>query len=221
VAKASLGLVPVQEDGSASFEVPAGKVFYFEILDGDFNELQRMRSVVQLQAGERRSCIGCHESRQRAPKSHPVLAAVRGLTEVVPPPWGARPFSYERVVQPVWDAHCIRCHDASDKQGINLTGTLDRDKVPASYRTLIAGGWVHYFDYTYKLRHHRAEPMTFGTLRSKLWPLLDNGHHDVQLTESEVRAVKCWIDLNCPLWPDYKFRPDRRPTMLGFSTGHR
>ncbi len=24
-----------------------------------------------------------------------------------------------------------------------------------------------------------------------------------------MRRVKCWIDLNCPLWPDYIFRPNR------------
>lgn len=125
------------------------------------------------------------------------------------PPWGTGPFSYQRNVQPVWDAHCVRCHDASDKQGINLAGTLDKDKVPASYRTLIAGGWVHYFDYTYGLRHHKAAPTSFGTLKSKLQPLLTDDHYDVKLTESEIRAVKCWIDLNCPLWPDYQFRPNR------------
>jgi len=49
VAKASLGTVPVEADGSASFYAPAGKVLYFQALDADFNEVQRMRSVVQLQ----------------------------------------------------------------------------------------------------------------------------------------------------------------------------
>ena len=67
VAKAPLGIVPVEEDGSARFYAPAGKVLYFEILDENFNEIQRMRSVVQLQPGEKRSCIGCHEHRQMAP----------------------------------------------------------------------------------------------------------------------------------------------------------
>ena len=31
-----------------------------------------------------------------------------------------------------------------------------------------------------------------------------------KLSEEETRRVKCWIDLNCPLWPDYQFRLDRR-----------
>lgn len=211
VAKATLGLVALGADGSAVFQVPAGKVLYFEVLDEHFNELQRMRSVVQFQPGEKRSCIGCHEDRRTTASLPPLLAAARTPTAVVPPPWGAGPFSYEAVVQPVWNAHCAGCHDAADKQGINLTGTLDGDKVPASYRTLIAGGWVHYFDYTYRLRHQKAQPMTFGTLVSKLRPVLESDHYGVRLSEAELRAVKCWIDLNCPLWPDYQFRPDRPP----------
>lgn len=48
VAKGDLGIVPVEEDGSASFLAPAGKVLYFQVLDSGLNELQRMRSVVQL-----------------------------------------------------------------------------------------------------------------------------------------------------------------------------
>jgi len=209
VAKASLGLAPVEADGSANFKAPAGKVLYFEVLDENLNELQRMRSVVQLQPGEQRGCIGCHEHRRTAPPRKPTLAMQRPPSKLEPPPWGAGPMSYERVVQPVWDAKCVRCHDARHKSGVNLTATLDAEKVPASYLTLIKGGWVHYFTMVYGLRHHKAEPMTFGTLQSKLWKLLEAGHHDVKLTRDEMHAVKCWIDLNCPLWPDYIPRPQR------------
>ena len=151
VAKGDLGIAPVEADGSASFYAPAGKVLYFQLLDGDFNELQRMRSIVQLQSGEKRSCIGCHEHRMSAPplmQSQP-LATRRAPSKLEPPPWGAGPFSYEKVVQPVWDARCIRCHDSTDKQRQNLMGTLDPEGVPASYRTLIEKSWVHYFDYTW------------------------------------------------------------------------
>ncbi|MCX6909441.1 MAG: hypothetical protein NTY01_15560, partial [Verrucomicrobia bacterium] len=209
VAKTALGLAPVEADGSASFYAPAGKVLYFQALDENFNELQRMRSVVQLQPGEQRGCVGCHEHRQTAAPVRQTIAALRPPNTLQPPPWGAVPFAYEQVVQPVWNAKCVRCHDASHKRGINLTATLDADRVPASYRTLIAGGWVHYFDFTYGLRHSKAEPLAFGTLKSRLWQVLDAGHHDVKLTRDEMHAVKCWIDLNCPLWPDYIPREQR------------
>lgn len=209
VAKASLGLAPVEADGSASFYAPAGKVLYFQALDEQYTELQRMRSVVQLQPGEQRSCVGCHENRQTAPPVRLTLAARRPPSQLQAPSWGAVPFAYESVVQPVWDAKCVRCHDATDKQGFDLSGHLDAHRVPASYRTLIAGGWVHYFNFVYGLRHSKAQPLTFGTLQSKLWPVLDHGHYEVQLTDDQLHRVKCWIDLNCPLWPDYTYRLDR------------
>ena len=126
-----------------------------------------------------------------------------------PPPWGAVPFSYQKVVQPVLDAKCVRCHNARHKKGLNLTAALDRDKVPASYRTLISRGLVHYFNWSYGVRHHKAQPLTFGTVKSKLWKVLDKGHNEVRLTANEKHRLKCWIDLNCPLWPDYIFRPSR------------
>jgi cytochrome c553 len=217
VAKASLGLVEIDATGAATFTVPANRVLYFEVLDEQYNELQRMRSVVQLQAGEQRSCLGCHEPRQTAPAVQQPQQRLAGPVPLQAPPWGAGPFGYERIVQPVWDAHCVACHDAQGEHGLDLSGHLDQERVPASYRTLIEGGWVHYFDFTYKLRHHKAQPGTFGTLQSKLWEVLDAGHYDVQLNDSELRAVKCWIDLNCPLWPDYQFRPDRGSSEMATS----
>ncbi|MCX6879767.1 MAG: discoidin domain-containing protein [Verrucomicrobia bacterium] len=212
VAKGVLGIVPVEADGSASFFAPAGKVLYFQVLDGNFNELQRMRSVVQLQAGETRGCIGCHEDRMSVPPLARTvrLAMQRPPRQLEPPPWGAGPFAYEKVVQPVWDAKCVSCHDAQDKDRINFAGTPDGDGVPASYRTLIERGWVHYFDWNYGQRHNKAEPLSFGTVKSRLCQVLEAGHYQVALTPEESQRVKTWIDLNCPLWPDYINRPQRR-----------
>ncbi|MBN1125165.1 MAG: discoidin domain-containing protein [Sedimentisphaerales bacterium] len=211
VAKADWGLAPVEKDGSANFYAPAGKVLYFQVLDENFNEIQRMRSVVQLQHGEKRGCIGCHESRMSSPPSAGVIPlAMRRLpNSLQPSSWGTGPFSYENVVQPVWDAKCISCHNDKDKQQINLTGLLDTNGIPASYRTIITKGWIHYFDYTWGREHSKAQPLSFGTVKSKLWDILKNGHYDVHLTDEEESRIKCWTDLNCPLWPDYIFRPDR------------
>ena len=212
VAKASLGLVPVQEDGSVWFEAPAGRVLYFELLDADLNEIQRMRSVVQLQPGEQRGCIGCHEHRALAATRHRPLAARQPPQALEAPSWGAVPFAYETVVQPVWDRHCVRCHDARDARGLDFTGRRGPDQVPASYRTLISQGWVHYFDYTWGREHQKAEPLTFGSVKSRLIKLLAAGHEKVQLSRDELHRVTCWIDLNCPLWPDYQQR-ELRPSL--------
>ncbi|MCL4202491.1 MAG: hypothetical protein KJ000_08340 [Pirellulaceae bacterium] len=210
VAKASLGTVPIAEDGSVNFVAPAGKVLYFQLLDEDWNELQRMRSVIQLQPGERRSCIGCHEDRHSSPPRDTGSALLQSPQQLEPPPWGSAAFDYQQVVQPVLDARCVQCHDGSQPGRSDLRGTLDAGRVPLSYRSLIQGGWVHYFDFTYGMRHFKAEPLSFGTLQSRLWTVLADEHHaDVSLDEAGMRAIKTWIHLNCPLWPDYLYRPDR------------
>ncbi|NIA16171.1 MAG: hypothetical protein GWP08_19080, partial [Nitrospiraceae bacterium] len=209
VAKAPRGLVPVEEDGSAHFTAPAGKVLYFQVLDKDLNELQRMRSVVQLQPGEKRSCIGCHESRQSAPVNRGSPMAQEPVTPQVAD-WGGKPLFYERVVQPVFDKNCTQCHDAGHKMGIDLRGDLDAEKVPASYRTLVEKGLVHYADMGYNSGGcEKLPPLSLGTVKSKLWDVLNAGHHDVKLTRDEMRRIKTWIDLNCPLWGDYINRNDR------------
>ncbi len=210
VAKAVLGTVPIAEDGSASLLAPAGKVLYFQLLDAEYNELQRMRSVIQLQPGERRSCIGCHEDRHSSPSPQSGLSLTQSPQPLEPPPWGTAAFDYQRVVQPVLNAHCVRCHDGREPKRSDLRGTLDALRVPASYRALITGGWVHYFDFTYGMRHFKAEPLSFGSLQSRVWTVLDDEHHkEVSLDKPGMRAIKTWIGLNCPLWPDYIYRPDR------------
>jgi hypothetical protein len=210
VAKAALGTVQIREDGSVNFLAPAGKVLYFQLLDGDFNELQRMRSVVQLQPGEVRGCIGCHEGRGLSPSAQAEPALPPAIQRLQPPPWGPEPFDYQRFVQPVLDAHCVSCHDGVAGGGFDLRGARDRERIPASYRSLIKGGWVHYFDWAYGARHYRAEPLTFGSLRSRLFDVLDDSQHaEVRLATDERRALKAWIDLNCPLWPDYQYRLNR------------
>jgi hypothetical protein len=209
-AKAPLGLVPVSDDGSACFTAPAGKVLYFEALDEDFNELQRMRSVVQLQPGERRTCVGCHESRDTAPPVLLASALAHEASAIQPHEWGSGPFSYEDVVQPVLDRRCASCHDGTAGRP-DLRGVLDADRVPASYRSLIAGGYVHFIDCAWKSGCEKREPLTFGTLRSPLWDILRGDEHKgVGLAAAERLRIKTWTDLNCPLWPDYVER-SRRP----------
>jgi mono/diheme cytochrome c family protein len=210
VAKASLGTVPVAEDGSAHFLAPAGKVLYFQVLDADYNELQRMRSVVQLQPGEQRSCVGCHDNRRTAPPPRMGTALLAPPRPLDPPPWDPGPFDYQRIVQPVLDQRCVECHDGRPSAAPDLRGHRDAARVPISYRSLISGGWVHYFDWVYGARHFKAEPLSFGTLQSPLFTALQSDtHRKVALEPDELRALKEWIDLNCPLWPDYQFRPDR------------
>ena len=208
VAKGDLGTAEVEEDGSASFLAPSGKVLFFQLLDENYNEIQRMRSVVQLQPGESRSCIGCHEDRAMVPTRHRTIASQSRPKPLTPSPWGAGAFDYQKAVQPVFDRNCVSCHNADDPKKVDLTGTLDADNIPSSFKTIIRGGYVHHFNWGYQAGvPTKAEPYTFGTAKSVLWSILgDENHINVKLTSEEERAIKCWVDLSCPLWPDYKQR---------------
>jgi hypothetical protein len=143
--------------------------------------------------------------------------AARALTQTGatadPAALGRQAFDYERIVQPILDANCVSCHDTKSDAKLDLRGIRDAHRVPASYRSLIAGGWVHYFDWHYGARHFKAEPLTFGTLQSRLFTALEQEQHEtVALKPEELRALKAWIDLNCPqvvLWPDYRHRSRR------------
>ena len=62
-----VGTVPVEEDGSAYFELPALRSFFFVALDANDLSVKRMQSFLTVQPGETTSCVGCHEQRTQAP----------------------------------------------------------------------------------------------------------------------------------------------------------
>jgi hypothetical protein len=107
IARAVLGTVPVEPDGSAYFTVPAGKELFFQALDEQGLVVTSMRSGTQFQPGETAMCQGCHEPRHGtvpAPAGTP-LAMRRAPSRPQPDVDGTNPFSYPRLVQPVLDQH--------------------------------------------------------------------------------------------------------------------
>jgi hypothetical protein len=66
-ARAALGTVPVESDGSAYFEAPVGKALYFQALDASGMAVQSMRSATYVHPGEQLTCQGCHEPRVNRP----------------------------------------------------------------------------------------------------------------------------------------------------------
>ncbi|MBI2925922.1 MAG: hypothetical protein HYY24_09485 [Verrucomicrobia bacterium] len=111
--KRILGTVPVEADGSVYFKVPPGVALYFQLLDEHQRALQTMRSSVSVMPGERRSCVGCHEQHTKSPVGTTSLALREAPRELTPPPWGTASLSYERMVQPVLDRYCGKCHSDS------------------------------------------------------------------------------------------------------------
>ncbi len=209
--KLILGTVPVEEDGSACFEVPSDTFFFFQLLDKDGKMIQSMRSGTILQSGEMQGCVGCHEDRVETPPATAV-----GLRALMRPPspmgqgYGAgQPFNYLSEVQPVFDAHCVSCHDFGQPAGdlLNLAG--DKGLVfNASYTDLhrkkavmVAGGG-------------RAEiypAKSWGSHAGKLTKML-NGHQKTSLTDDEKMRIITWMDLNGVYYPTYDCAYPANPT---------
>jgi hypothetical protein len=141
--KVQHGIVPVEQDGSAQFYVPAMRNVYFQALDENYMALQTERTYVNYMAGETRSCIGCHETPGAVPlpSTRMPLALLRPPSRPGPQPGDTaaqKVFDYDRQIQPIWDRHCVECHnDQLAEGGLNLAGT-PVENFSTSYNQLIA-----------------------------------------------------------------------------------
>ena len=227
MARAVLGTVPVEKDGSAHFTVPAGVEIFFQALDADGCAVQSMRSATALVPGERLSCQGCHEPKAGAPEQTPAaatLAAKRPPSRPAPGPEGSNPFSYPRLVQPVLDKRCASCHAEkirTAKAGDKAPPRLDREiatqpannwmnkptQYYASYISLAQPyGYTSYGarDNWNDAHFYRTFPGQFGAAASKLYPMLKAGHHDVKLTPDEMSRIVTWLDSVCQFYGVYE-----------------
>ncbi|MHB1037485.1 MAG: HzsA-related protein [Pirellulales bacterium] len=203
--KRIFGTVPIEPDGSAHFKVPANRNVYFEVLDENRREIQRMRSVVCLKPDDRVTCVGCHEARTTAPPNVAAAAFRRAPSQPAPPPWGKAIFSFLRDVQPVLDAKCVSCH-AHDRPAnrVILTGDLT-DQFSIGYEELLP-----YLTVANSMRWDQPEdverrpPYTYGSKVSRLTKLLEAGHYGVQLTAEEWDRVTTWIDANGAYYDRYE-----------------
>lgn len=199
IVKNILGTVPVHEDGSAYFEVPAGRAVYFEALDKDGREIQRMRTFVQATAGTTRSCVGCHESKKTTPvrNMQPPLAMLGDPATPEAESWGSGYVDYPTMIQPILDRHCVRCHGGQEGIGHGLD---------------FSGGWTWAFNIGYEtlIKHrmvgflnchnssvHTSEILAPGTIGSGAAHLADvilKKHPEV--SEAERELLFAWMDTN-------------------------
>jgi len=208
-ARAVLGTVPVEPDGSAHFQVPAGKLVYFQALDANGLAVQSMRSGTYIQPGRLLSCQGCHEPKRRAPAVRRAvpLAMRRPPSRLSPDVDGSNPFSYVRLVQPVLDRKCLRCH--REKKALDLSGSPGRNGWTRSYVSLAGeyGSYYHVSNGSIRAGIHggsRSVPGRFGARASKLLGYLHEGHYGVKLTAEEFHRVTLWLDCNSEFFGAYE-----------------
>ena len=214
-ARAALGTVPVEEDGSAYFRAPINKAIYFQALDGEGRAVQSMRSLTYLHQGERLTCRGCHEPRtqtQAAPAAVP-LALRRAPSELKPEPDGANPFNYVRLVQPVLDRHCAACHAKEPK-----APKLDAGPAPGKHGfsisyTSLAAKYGFYFD-SFNGSHKvpvrggsGTTPGAFGAMASRLMQVVGGPAHaarGLKLPPEDLYRLTVWLDCNTDFYGAYE-----------------
>jgi formylglycine-generating enzyme required for sulfatase activity len=128
-----LGTVPVYEDGSAKFRIPANTPITLQALDAEDKAVQLMRTWYTAMPGETASCVGCHETPRDTPVVRRDLAASAAVSEIEPWYGPARGFDFAREVQPVLDRHCVQCHDGQPRRDGGPTIDLRDEHLVENY----------------------------------------------------------------------------------------
>ena len=188
-----LGTVPVEPDGSAYVELPARRPLFFVALDDAGLSVKRMQSFVSVEPGEVTGCVGCHEQRLQAPLLKFGQRAFLGRRPSPIEPIGDIPdvFDFPRDVQPIFDRHCVECHNPDRRDGrVDLCG----DHTPlfsVSFWNLMRHGLVA--DGRNE-RYGNRPPRSIGSSASQLLKFLDGSHYDARLSERDRRLLRLWID---------------------------
>ncbi len=213
LARVVLGTVPVEADGSAHFIVPARKELYFQALDENGLAVTSMRSGTHFQPGETAACQGCHEPTKRSPASVSrtvPMAMGRPPSRLEPDVDGTNPFSYPRLVQPVLERNCVECHKKNAGKAPRLDAEVvrtakgsymnPRTLYYASYESLAAQyGFYNYGGGWGDASFYRTTPGQFGARASKLYQMLQKGHHKVKLSPQDMHRITVWLD-SCSLF---------------------
>jgi hypothetical protein len=202
-----LGTVPVEADGSANFEVPAGRSIYLAALDKNDLSVKQMRSFLTVMPGERASCIGCHENRTMtysAPGTP--LAGRRAPSRIEPIAGVPEIMDFPRDIQPILDRHCVSCHGPDKRDGgVTLAG----DRGPTYslsyynlllYRQIKDTAGIHWKGE----RNQSGEPLgndapyeAFSSA-APLMKKLDGSHYDAKPSDHDRTMVRLWLDSATP-----------------------
>jgi hypothetical protein len=203
--KRILGTVPVEEDGSAHFNAPSSTFLFFQLLDENKMMVQSMRTATIIQPNENQGCIGCHDDRTMAPPAYGdnslPLATLREPSQLEGWYGDARNFGYLTEVQPVFDAHCMPCHDFDGSASGTLILAGDKGLFfNASYTELNNKG------YTGRIGAGPAEiqeAKSWGSHASTLMAKILSGHNSSAMTTEEFERIATWLDMNSPYYPHF------------------
>ncbi len=224
--KRIIGTVPVNDDGSVVFKVPARTPLAVQPLDAEGKAVQQMRSWFSAMPGEVLSCVGCHEQPRDVP-AHEFKKASRQAPLDIDPWYGPpRGFDFEREVQPALDRFCVGCHyeNATGPDGESIADLrsetevkdykgqpvhpLEKGRLPKDIRESF-GDRLYYtpaydalLPYVRRVGHEDGldlpAPGEYHADTSQLIQMLKKGHHNVELDAEAWDRLVTWIDLNAP-----------------------
>jgi hypothetical protein len=202
ICRASLGTVPVEEDGSVYCEAPVNKGLLFQLLDEKGMAVQTMRSLTYVHPGEQLSCVGCHEDKWEAihPPATLPLAIRRPPSPLEPEVGGAAPVNFG-LVRPVFQKSCIPCHQEKGEPPFSFEYNLPAPAFPDPKGKCRLSDYCYWFDASNNndglgpYGGYRSTPLKFGFARSRLGKALLTTHADRVKTE-DLRRIMLWLDLN-------------------------
>jgi hypothetical protein len=198
--KTLYGEAPIEEDGSACFEVPPNTPFYMQIIDKDGRMINTQRSWCTMMPGERWDCVGCHEDKNESPPEFsPIAVNPKPLEKQLG--FEGQSMSFPKIIQPILDRRCTSCHGANGKGGLDLRANPQMNSsigriINASYDKLTASKYVQYLNQMEKAAPRTKFPVP-GSGTSALGKRLVEGHCE-DLTPEEMETIFCWIDFCCP-----------------------
>lgn len=224
------GVVPVEEDGSAQFLVPADRAVFFQALDENFQEIQRERTYVNFAPGEVRSCTGCHGQSSRAsartevPTGTPI-ALTRKPSVPMPQPCdltenggdglAGQVIHYPTDIQPIFDAKCVSCHGEEEPAGdLRLTGEITQF-YNTSYEQLarkrMAGPIIP--EFTSFLQGDQGNyngaflpPRNLGTPVSPMMAILSDPKHEKNAEEDHSKMLTAMEMQRLARWVDSNYQ---------------
>lgn len=200
-----IGTVPVFEDGSTIFKIPADTPVAVQPLDADGKALTIMRSWFVGMPGEFVSCVGCHEDQNKIPPAKRAIAANKA--PMIPEPWhgSKRGFCFVREIQPVLDQYCVGCHSgdkAKEKKIPDFSYSEDYVTIPGANK--YSTSYLNLHPYVRRNGpegdYHMLTPLEFHANTSPLIQKLEKGHHNVKLSDEAWDRLITWIDINVPFY---------------------
>ena len=187
----------------------------------DSGHSQSLTTILPLPAGEGRGEgeAAKHQSPSDAPKTSSQASphfVSQSRSQAGAPAVG---FDYARIVQPVLDSHCVKCHSgATPPAKVDLCGDAT-DFFNVSYEVLARGrkrsgeaewdspfvNWIPTYN-GMEQNILEVTPKAWGSPRSKLADVLRSGHPDtngaprLKMESRDIRRVLAWIDLNVPYY---------------------